>query len=89
VLGVGEGNELKPNPARVYEHQHAGRIFTKPLSEGAIPPSEDYSYLLVEVEPGQNAKFTLNRLRPWSAKPFESVGLSDISKSGAPIDRSQ
>jgi hypothetical protein len=39
------------------------------------PPKEDYNYLLVNVEPGQNTKFTLNRLRPWSSKPFESVEL--------------
>jgi Calcineurin-like phosphoesterase len=39
------------------------------------PPKEDYNYLLVNVEPGQNTKFTLNRFRPWSAKPFESVEL--------------
>ncbi len=39
------------------------------------PPKEDFNYLLVNVEPGQNTKFTLNRFRPWSAKPFESVEL--------------
>ena len=39
------------------------------------PPKEDYNYLLVSVEPRQNTKFTLNRLRPWSSKPFESVEL--------------
>jgi hypothetical protein len=39
------------------------------------PPKEEYNYLLVNVEPGQKTKFTLNRLRPWSAKPFESVEL--------------
>ena len=45
------------------------------LYEKPSPPSEEYSYLLVDVEPGQNTKFTLNRFRPWSAKPFESVEL--------------
>jgi len=39
------------------------------------PPKEEYNYVLVDVEPGQNTKFTLNRFRPWSAKPFESVEL--------------
>ena len=39
------------------------------------PPKEEYNYLLVDVEPGQKTKFTLNRFRPWSAKPFESVEL--------------
>jgi hypothetical protein len=37
------------------------------------PPKEEYNYLLVDVAPGQKTKFTLNRFRPWSAKPFESV----------------
>ena len=27
------------------------------------------------MEPGQKTKFTLNRFRPWSAKPFETVEL--------------
>src|SRR6476646_2136491 len=39
------------------------------------PPKEEYNYLLVDVQPGQNTKFTLNRFRPWSAEPFASVEL--------------
>jgi len=39
------------------------------------PPKEEYNYLLVDVRPGQKTKFTLNRFRPWAAKPFESVEL--------------
>jgi hypothetical protein len=39
------------------------------------PPKEEYNYLLVDVAPGQKTKFTLNRFRPWAAKPFESVEL--------------
>jgi hypothetical protein len=54
------------------------------LYEKATPPSEEYSYVMVNVEPGQQTKFTLNRFRPWSAKPFESVDLSNLFKSGAP-----
>jgi hypothetical protein len=38
-------------------------------------PREDYNYLLVDVQPGQKTKFTLNRFRPQSAEPFESVEL--------------
>jgi Calcineurin-like phosphoesterase len=38
-------------------------------------PKEDYSYLHVDVKPGQPTKFTLNRFRPWSAEPFASVEL--------------
>jgi Calcineurin-like phosphoesterase len=43
-------------------------------------PKEEYNYVLVDVEPGQQTKFTLNRLRPWAAKPFESVDLFGASK---------
>ncbi len=39
------------------------------------PPTEEYNYLLVDVQPGQNTKFTLNRFRPWSAEPFATVEL--------------
>ncbi len=38
-------------------------------------PREEYNYVLVDVEPGQKTKFTLNRFRPWSDKQFESVEL--------------
>jgi Calcineurin-like phosphoesterase len=38
-------------------------------------PKEDYSYLHVDVTPEQPTKFTLNRFRPWSAKPFATVEL--------------
>ena len=34
------------------------------------PPKEEYNYVLVDVEPGQQTKFTLNRFRPWAAKPL-------------------
>lgn len=39
------------------------------------PPKEEYNYLLVEVQPEQKTKFTLNRFRPWSAEPFATVEL--------------
>jgi predicted phosphohydrolase len=39
------------------------------------PPKEEYNYVLVDVKPGQKTKFTLNRFRPWAAKPFESLEL--------------
>jgi calcineurin-like phosphoesterase family protein len=44
------------------------------------PPKVEYNYLLVDVKPGEKANFTLNRFRPWSAKPFESVELWSDSK---------
>jgi Tripartite tricarboxylate transporter family receptor len=39
------------------------------------PPKEEYNYLLVDVQPGQKTKFTLNRFRPWSGEPFATVDL--------------
>jgi hypothetical protein len=36
-------------------------------------PKEDYNFVLVDVQPGEKTKFTLNRFRPWSADPFASV----------------
>jgi Calcineurin-like phosphoesterase len=43
-------------------------------------PKEEYNYLLVDVQPGQKTKFTLNRFRPWSAEPFATVELFGASK---------
>jgi hypothetical protein len=39
------------------------------------PPQEDYNYVLVDVQPGQKTKFTMNRFRPASATPFATVEL--------------
>jgi hypothetical protein len=36
---------------------------------------EEYNYVLVDVQPGQRTKFTLNRFRPWSTTQFESLEL--------------
>ena len=38
-------------------------------------PEEEYNYVLVDVRPGQTTKFTLQRFRPESAKPFAAVDL--------------
>jgi hypothetical protein len=43
-------------------------------------PREDYNYVLVDVQPGQKTKFTLNRFRPQSAEPYGSVELFQASK---------
>ena len=43
-------------------------------------PKEEYNYVLVDVQPGQQTKFTLNRFRPWAAKPFETLDLFGDSK---------
>jgi hypothetical protein len=45
------------------------------LYQKGEPPQAEYNYVLVDVIPGQPTKFTLNRLRPESATPFESVEL--------------
>jgi hypothetical protein len=39
------------------------------------PPREDYNYVLVDVQPGQPTRFTLNRFRPGSSEPFAKVEL--------------
>ena len=44
------------------------------------PPKEEYNYLLVDVKPGQQTRFTLNRFRPWAATPFETVELFGAAK---------
>ena len=41
---------------------------------------EEYNYVVVDVQPGQRAKFTLNRFRPGSAAPFASVELFGSAK---------
>jgi hypothetical protein len=39
------------------------------------PPREEYNYVVVDVQPGQPTKFTLNRFRPGSSEPFANVEL--------------
>ncbi len=39
------------------------------------PPKEEYNYLRVDVGSGQKTRFTLNRFRPWSSKPFSDIEL--------------
>lgn len=36
---------------------------------------EDYNYIVVDVTPGEDSKFTVKRFRPTSATPFEEVEL--------------
>jgi len=43
-------------------------------------PKEEYNYVLVDVQPGQKTKFTLNRFRPWSAEPFATEELFGSSQ---------
>jgi hypothetical protein len=39
------------------------------------PPREEYNYVLVDVQPGQPTRFTLNRFRPGSSEPFATAEL--------------
>jgi hypothetical protein len=39
------------------------------------PPQEEYNYVLVDVQPDQPTRFTLNRFRPGSSEPFATVEL--------------
>lgn len=41
---------------------------------------EDYNYIVVDVTPGEDSKFTVKRFRPTSATPFEEVPLFADSK---------
>jgi len=78
VLGAGGAEQDPILPGRTdlkMPPSYPPNLYEKPT-----PPSEEYSYLLVDVEPGQNTKFTLNRFRPWSSKPFESVELFGDAK---------
>jgi hypothetical protein len=43
-------------------------------------PKEEYNYVHVDVQPGKPTSFTLNRFRPWAAKPFETIKLFDAPK---------
>jgi hypothetical protein len=68
VLGAGGAEQDPILPGRTnlkMPPDYPPNLYEKP-----ILPSEEYGYLLVDVEPDQNTKFTLNRLRPWPAKPF-------------------
>ena len=74
LLMGGGGAEQDPIlPGRTHIKVPAG--YPPDLYWKGQPPKEDYNYLLVDVQPGQKTKFTLNRFRPWSAEPFATVEL--------------
>ncbi len=78
VLGGGGAEQDPILPGRTsikVPADYPQNLYRKPQ-----PPNEEYSYVLVNVEAGQNTKFILNRFRPWSAKPFETVELWKASK---------
>lgn len=73
LLGAGGAEQDPILPGRTsikLPPDYPPNLYRKPQ-----PPNEEYSYVIVDVDPGQKTKFTLNRFRPWSAKPFESVEL--------------
>ena len=74
VLGAGGAEQDPILPGRTSINRlpadYPPNLYTKPE-----PPNEEYSYVVVDVEPGQKTQFTVHRFRPWSDKPFESVKL--------------
>jgi len=73
VLGGGGAEQDPILPGRTSIKVPAG--YPPDLYWKGQPPKEEYNYVLVDVQPGQKTKFTLNRFRPWSAEPFSSVEL--------------
>jgi Calcineurin-like phosphoesterase len=71
VLGGGGAEQDPILPGRTAIKVPAG--YPPDLYWKGQPPKEEYNYLLVDVQPGQKTKFTLNRFRPWSAEPFATV----------------
>src|SRR6516164_110857 len=71
LLGGGGAEQDPILPGRTAIKVPAG--YPPDLYWNGQPPKEEYNYLLVDVQPGQRTKFTLNRFRPWSAEPFATV----------------
>jgi hypothetical protein len=71
LLGAGGAEQDPILPGRTsikLPADYPPNLYRKPQ-----PSNEEYSYLIVDLDPGRKTKFTLNRFRPRSAKPFESV----------------
>jgi hypothetical protein len=73
VLGGGGAEQDPILPGRTHIKVPDGYPLDQYWKGGS--PKEDYNFLHVEVKPGQPTTFTLNRFRPWSATPFETVEL--------------
>ncbi len=73
LLGGGGAEQDPILPGRTHNKVPEG--YPKDLYWNGEDPKEDYSYLHVDVIPGQPTNFTLNRFRPWSAQPFEALEL--------------
>jgi predicted phosphodiesterase len=73
VLGGGGAEQDPILPGRTHIKVPAG--YPPDLYWRNASPKEDYNFLHVDVRPGQPTRFILNRFRPWSAEPFETVEL--------------
>jgi hypothetical protein len=73
VLGGGGAEQDPILPGRTHLKMPVGYPMDQ-YWKGASP-IEEYNYLLVDVQPGEPTKFTLNRFRPGSAEPFATVEL--------------
>src|SRR6266849_209600 len=73
VLGGGGAEQDPILPGRT--HLDLPADYPKEQYWKGESPREEYNYVLVDVQPGQPTKFTLNRFRPWSAEPFATVEL--------------
>jgi len=73
VLGGGGAEQDPILPGRTHLKMPTGYPMDQ-YWRGASP-IEEYNYVLVDVQPGEPTKFTLNRFRPGSAQPFATVEL--------------
>jgi hypothetical protein len=74
VLGGGGAEQDPILPGRTAIPRPEG--YPEDLYWGKNPPKEEYNYIVVDVKPGKESKFTVKRFRPWSSAPFETVDLS-------------
>jgi hypothetical protein len=73
MLGGGGAEQDPILPGR--SHVRVPRDYPPDLYWKGQDRKEEYNYVLVDVDPRQRTRFTLNRFRPWAARPFESVEL--------------
>jgi predicted phosphohydrolase len=78
VLGGGGAEQDPILPGR--SHVRVPKDYPRDLYWKGEDRKEEYNYVLVDVDPNEKTRFTLNRYRPWAATPFESVELYKPSK---------
>ncbi|MEO9781730.1 MAG: hypothetical protein ABJH07_27210 [Sedimentitalea sp.] len=79
VLGSGGSEQDSILPGR----QNLSSVpadYPKDLYWNGETLEEDYNYIVVDVTPGEESKFTVKRFRPTSATPFDEVPLFADSK---------